>query len=308
MNAKFSARQFRISQLWHHHVLVGWLCAGISIAWSHDCYAQFGQTTNGGTFGGRTLGGNVTAGNRTMTGAPGNQGGVGQGFGGTGVQAGMTQQASDAGSLSGNERFLRKNRQGAFVGRDLADSSNFIGQDSGGQFSALQNLGLLRAAQNGNLNAGNNAERRPVPVAYQVAFEHRSPAPTAIVAAINKRLSDRIARNSALNGVRLVLEDRVLVLTGAVATEHDRDLALQLVALEPGVGQVRNDLVVGPRPAGELILPPQPESVDQPPAVRSPQPQDSQPSGGLPPARDPFAPAYVAPNPFEQPRPAPVAD
>jgi len=222
--------------------------------------AQFGQTTNGGTFGGRTLGGNVTAGNRNLTGAPGNRGGVGQGFGGTGVQAGATQQGNDAGSLSGNERFLRNNRQGQFVGRDLADTTNFIGQDSGGLRTGFQDLGLLRAAaQNFNPNGTVAAQRAPIPVAYRVAFEHRTPSIDAqILPAVNKRLIKRFPP-TAQRSVSVVHGEDVLILTGTVSTEHDRDLAQQLVALEPGVGQIRNELRVIPLGEVEPILAPQAE-------------------------------------------------
>jgi hypothetical protein len=52
---------------------------------------------------------------------------------------------------------------------------------------------------------------------------------------------------------------RTAVLRGTVPTEHDRIVAEQLLRLEPGVGQVQNDLVVAgdgsPEPAPQTFSP-----------------------------------------------------
>jgi osmotically-inducible protein OsmY len=46
----------------------------------------------------------------------------------------------------------------------------------------------------------------------------------------------------------VTLEGDTAVIRGRVATEHDRDLAAAIIRLEPGVGQVRNELVVESAP------------------------------------------------------------
>jgi hypothetical protein len=44
----------------------------------------------------------------------------------------------------------------------------------------------------------------------------------------------------------MVVEDRVAVLTGTVASEHQKELIAGMLELEPGISSVDNRLIVAP--------------------------------------------------------------
>ena len=61
------------------------------------------------------------------------------------------------------------------------------------------------------------------------------------------RLTQRLNRSASVQPegpVEVEVRGRVAILRGLVATDHARDLAAQLVLLEPGVDQVDNQLQV----------------------------------------------------------------
>lgn len=104
-----------------------WLAFGAGLVWvatASDSYAQ-------GMFGSRNIGGSVAAGSRSLTSSPNVYGGAGTGGG---VGGGTTSAAQgDVGGLSGNERFLRDNRQpGQFVGTTSGNTFNPYAQTGGG--------------------------------------------------------------------------------------------------------------------------------------------------------------------------------
>ncbi|MCA9162867.1 MAG: BON domain-containing protein [Planctomycetales bacterium] len=81
-----------------------------------------------------------------------------------------------------------------------------------------------------------------------IAFEPvRLPA-TVVTQRFADRLG-RIPRLGPVDGVQVGMDGEVAVLTGAVASQRDRDLIGQLALLEPGIRSVRNELLVAP-PAG----------------------------------------------------------
>jgi hypothetical protein len=89
--------------------------------------------TSSGLFGSRTVGGSFGGGNRSALGSGGSFGGAGGGM----------NQLSNAGQITGSERFLRDNRTaGQFVGSDNTDSS-FVGALStgGSGFSSGARMG-----------------------------------------------------------------------------------------------------------------------------------------------------------------------
>ncbi len=221
---------------------------------------SFGTSSSSGTFGSRNLGSGVSS--RSGRG------------GSTGLQS-----TENVGQVTGNERYLRENRQpGQFVGADTAEAGSFVGQVGatggtgigqtglGGRNNRnLQNqLGGLGGGlnvggyggqnfqnqnfqnQNYGQNYGGIGNTRTMPRAtMRVAFE----VSARNSAVVSTQVSARIARipKSHLNGnVAVQMEGTTAVLTGAVATAHQSDLATRLVMLEPGVEEVRNELVVDP--------------------------------------------------------------
>jgi osmotically-inducible protein OsmY len=62
------------------------------------------------------------------------------------------------------------------------------------------------------------------------------------------RLIEKTARVRKLTPIQVTEQGDTLVLRGRVATRADRDLAENLARLEPGVWNLRNELVVGGEP------------------------------------------------------------
>lgn len=184
-----------------------------------------------GLFGNRTLGGSVGEGTRSLTGTPGDR---------------LAQQQSDAGQVSGNERFLRQNRQpGQFVGADSGDSRNFFTQAANAASAQRQSQASRRGQNNSSSRRNSTSRRNQVTFRRQlsVGFAYTPPAPTALSARVEKWLSgiDRISRSGPIT-VRFAGSKAVL--RGKVASAYDRDLVAQLVRLEPGIGDVQNEIVV----------------------------------------------------------------
>jgi hypothetical protein len=231
---------------------------------------QFGGS--GGSFGSRgSMGSFTNPGQRTLTGSGG--GGVGGGrAGGVGQGGGIDGQMS-VGDLTGNERFVRGNRQpGQFVGSDGADVQAFIGAMTQGGMRGSQNPfggGAGRGQQRQNANqddgfggSGRNGTRRPLRASLNVDFEYRPVVPATLGTQLQTQLS-RSRGIKRLGDITVEMDGRTAVLRGEVATERDRALAGRLALLEAGVSQVRNELlvesavnkpVVAPRraPAAEL--------------------------------------------------------
>lgn len=206
-----------------------------------------GQSVSGGSrqgmFGSRTTGGSIGARARSFGGA---QSGIGSGMG------------AASGELSGNERFMRGNRQpGQFVGTDVGDIGNFIGAMQGadsqfGSSGSRRNRGSGQNRNQSDYNGRNregrdgggarSAQRTTMPRRVIVAFDQPRPAPSRVSAALQRRLT----RLEPLSSVAVTIEGHQAVLRGLVATAHDRDLAEQLIRLEPGIDAVQNELTLGP--------------------------------------------------------------
>ena len=233
--------------------------------------SQTSGRTASGAFGSRNLGSGANRGTRSFASGTGSR----------------QQDASTAGQLTGNERFLRGNRQGQFVGADTQDMANFFGMLAGGGGGRRQGgmgpmPGLGPGGGRGNdPNAQGNQRNQPrrIPARVVVAFEYRAVAPARLSSTLSARLSR--AFRGRLAGLEVQMDGRTAVLRGEVATPHDRVLAEQLALLEAGISEVRNELVVrqsgapaelpslGDSPAGpaEGDLP-GPETGRQPPAAQ----------------------------------------
>ena len=197
--------------------LVGLLC----------CAAQ-ANAQSSGLFGSRSIGGGVQEGARSFSGTPGNQ---------------VQQAQADAGQVSGQERFLRDNRQpGQFVGADSGDTQNFFSQFGAGGGQGLS--GLANRATNRRQTTGNSANRA---IPYRAQLSIGFPVPSSAASAGLENLERRfvnLERQKRLPAINVEREGSTLVLRGRVANEQDRDLAIQLARLEPGFADVRSELVV----------------------------------------------------------------
>jgi len=77
----------------------------------------------------------------------------------------------------------------------------------------------------------------------ELAFAAPRPAVEQVAPALTARL-ERTSRIRFQSPVAVTLREGTAILQGVVGSEHDRELAEQLVRLEPGVLQVQNELLV----------------------------------------------------------------
>jgi len=191
------------------------------------------QTNVNGLFGQRSIGGGFSQRPVENFGSPGDR---------------IDQMQSGAGEVSGNERFVRGNRQaGDFVGADNNDAQNFFSALQNQGAGALGNFGPNRNNQNANrqqANRGRTSGQSQLRNSLRLGF-----APTAVNAAYKSELlTSRLAELGQINRLtplEVALAGRTAVLTGSVATEHDREILARVLLLEPGVDAVENRLTVG---------------------------------------------------------------
>jgi hypothetical protein len=210
------------------------------------------QTTSTGAFGSRTLGGTSgTSAPRSSTGT------------GTGTQSvsanGMTLMQNVDGGVSGGERYVRGNRQNQFVGQGSEDT-RAVGVSQAGGNNSAQQFGNLLGGRNGNVlgqlmqnsqfnQAGRTQSGRTgatqLRIPIRLGFNPRPIATSKITAQLQTRLG-RLPALTTVGPIQVALEGEAVVLRGTVASEGDRQLAEELLMLEPEVSLVRNELKVQP--------------------------------------------------------------
>lgn len=167
--------------------------------------------------------------------------------------ASSSENQSTTGSLTGSERFLRENRQGAaFIGT-TPGVAGFIGaiQSQGAAAPVTNNLNANRAQIAPTLlNPPRSPARKngPYEVRLQPGFQSAG-AQANLSSSSLQELIRQIDRGDRFARTQATLSDRTVVLTGTVTDSHDRELLESFLRLEPGVEEVRNDLVVAPPPA-----------------------------------------------------------
>jgi osmotically-inducible protein OsmY len=247
--------------------------------------AQFTRSNTGGgtqaygAFGGRTLGGGISPGGSRFSGNSSGMSGNGLGaMGGTGATGGGGAMGGTGGGVgatpgagvTGNERFLRQNRQGAFVGADNRDASANVFSQSGqgmgmgmggmggffGQQGAFSQFARMNRQQNNFNNRNQQGSKKPLRVSIRadIPTTNASASPTHV----SRQFEARLKKLPALErgeAVQVTMEGRTAILTGTVASERDRELVAGLAMLEPGISSVQNDLRVGPLPTSVEELP-----------------------------------------------------
>jgi len=172
-------------------------------------------------------------------------------------RSGASDQTNVAGQISGDERFLRDNRDpGQLVGGSTQGVGSLRGQTDGGQGTSGGASGFSSRSQfsnfmNSRAFGSTRQQRQQLRVPLRIgpnSFPFSAPA-TAITTGPNLRVQDRLARLPQLKNagsLKVEMEGQVAVLRGEVASQHERDLVGRLVLLEPGIADVRNELRVGP--------------------------------------------------------------
>ncbi len=223
------------------------LAAGVVVAGASEALAQ-----SSGLFGNRSLGGSggLSAGSRTFSGgAPGSR---------------TTTADETVGQLSGNEDFVRatsreqrESNSRQFVGSDTGDLNDFMsamqemrGGNARGGLSGLGNAGRRPGGANQPGARAGTGGRAREQVRTSLTLGFRPLGPTLDPRGFDQRgiaLTRALARTSRVRviaPVEVAVEGQTAILRGTVASQHDRVLAEQLVRLEPGIWNVKNELVV----------------------------------------------------------------
>lgn len=230
---------------------------GQQSAYGGGGYGQ--QNAFGGGYGGQNaLGGGI--------GGYGQQSGFGGTFGGGAFGGGMTGGQGGAfapTSMLGNAMSGGGTMGGAF-GQQLggrAGQRNFVGRDATevqgnfqSQFGTPQQGAQGFGAMIQNFNEMREQRRRwrdqrnaPPPVRVQLRPAFDLPPATVtpeIVTGLQGQLNGVLKLRGAGGSAVLTQSQKGVVLSGSVATEHDRRLMAVMASLEPGVGPIDNQLTV----------------------------------------------------------------
>lgn len=224
----------------------------------------FGNTGFGSSrFGGGGLGSGGFGSGGFGSGGFGGGGFGSGGFGSGGFGGGGFGSSSFGSGGFGSSGF---GNQGIGTG-NYGGGQSFVGRDSGDMQAVFSEMGRAGSQffnqMNRNMNRGNRDRRSapsdenvppPVRVELQVAFDAPRPAPAAVASSLRTRLGGILAsRNIAQPAV--TMEGDTVVLSGVAATESERLVLEKLVALEPGVLAVRNEMTVSPPTAAEVLPP-----------------------------------------------------
>lgn len=208
------------------------------------------QRSSSGTFGSSSSGrqGSRTGTNRqSLSGSLGRLGSQAGGQTPLAGSAGGLGQSMGSGGLSNAQPQGREFREQAFVGRDAQDVRDTFRNRSRGQSRrammdmVIENLNDMRESR----KRWHDQQNQPpsVRIQLQPAFDHPAVSAAWVAEGVPSRLTTILqARKVALPSVEL--KGRTATLYGTVRSEHEKKLAGQLVAIEPGISKVENRLVV----------------------------------------------------------------
>jgi osmotically-inducible protein OsmY len=91
-------------------------------------------------------------------------------------------------------------------------------------------------------------------IRLEVGFAAPRLAPSALATTIQTRLA-RLAVDHSLGRPEVAVEGDTVVLRGVAESESQRQVLANLIALEPGVRAVRNEMVVAVAPATPAAAP-----------------------------------------------------
>jgi hypothetical protein len=166
---------------------------------------------------------------------------------------GSASADEEVGSISGGERFIRRNRRRtAFVGRDLSEMSSFVGEIQGstsGNVRTSASSLRMRLQRNANLTAQrtNQTSRGMYEPPLAIGFAVEPLAPVAQEASLEELLNAS-ARIHHVGPLSVTVDARTATLEGVVASAEDRQLAEAYLRFEPSLSTVVNHLTIQPRP------------------------------------------------------------
>ncbi len=156
-----------------------------------------------------------------------------------------------AGQVDTNARFMRDNRQGAFVGADSGETSSFVGgATAGSNRASTRNIRGGGGGANVNQGGGRGRQTNEVRIVLQLGFTPPKPgslSPRRAPEAVASRLAERMNRSSWIQNrseMEVSIAEGTATLRGVVSTEHDRLLAERFALLEGRIRKVENLLEI----------------------------------------------------------------
>jgi hypothetical protein len=207
---------------------------------------SFGSSLGGSGFGSSSFG-NSGFGSSGF-GASGLGSSFGSGFGGMGGFGNSGFGGNSFGNSVGGQGMGNSYGGGQnFVGRDPSDMARTFNQMGQASTQFFNSMNRSMSRNNNSQTAAEDAKVENVKpemrVQLQVAFTPPRPAQAVFVNNIRTRLSKVLAPQQIVVP-QLTMEGDVAVIRGVAATESQRLVLQNLVALEPGVREVRNEMTV----------------------------------------------------------------
>jgi hypothetical protein len=181
----------------------------------------------------------------------------GGGFGSSSMGGGGFGNSGFGGSSFGNQGF-------GGGGGGYSGGQTFVGRDSGDMAAVFNQMGRAGTQYFNQMNRQMNNQRNDpapaietVPQAMRVNLQVAFSAPRLTAAIVSNNLRTRLGKILTAHNMAqplVTMEGETAVLAGVAATESQRLVLEKLVALEPGVRQVRNEMTVNP-PAAAVVAP-----------------------------------------------------
>lgn len=247
-------------------VVTGTLLLGVW-AFSATAWAQSSRNTSS-----RSGSGSSTQSNSAYsTGSLGGTSSISGSRSGSGGSTSTSSMSSRLEQAASNTQFSRSSRGAEnFVGADSSDSRNILGYENSAQSSSSSRMGrnsrsTTRSSYSnanrstnrnyssyGNSGYGTQSNRArygqttaDVQPTLSLGFDYAGPVVPNLTTKLVSRLKTSAVATATLP-VQVQVLDGTATLTGTVASDHERALAEQLLALEPGVRRVDNQLSVAP--------------------------------------------------------------
>jgi hypothetical protein len=135
----------------------------------------------------------------------------------------------------------------SFVGRDATDMQGVFGQtsNSASQFFNTMNRNLKQQSRRSRSTNKQTVQNPPQPMRVEVKVGFAPPAQSSnqLAETIRTRLT-KILADHQMSPVNFSMEGDTAVLRGVAASENEWAVIGQLVALQPGVSNVRNEMTL----------------------------------------------------------------
>lgn len=178
----------------------------------------------------------------------GNSGFGSSGFGNSGFGNSGFGNSGFGNSGFGNSGFGGGQNGGGqqFVGRDSTDMQNAFQQTNRAQNQFFNNMNRQMSRQNQSQRKNTSTVQnppQPMRMEVRVAFTPPSQSSQVVANTLRARLA-KILGDHGMSQPVLTMQGDTAVLTGAAASDSERQVIGQLVALEQGVRGVRNEMTV----------------------------------------------------------------